>query len=474
MDCLPINWHEGLFLQPHHFQAADRYWTNLVQTSERWDHPYGYGLEDISCGFQGTQFRVDRIRARMPNGTLVQHEGNAAPLTVDVKQAIDRGTPTKIFLCIPQLRPRESNIEHEPSGGRTRFRAIAQEIFDDTQSGGTEQMIECRLLNVRLLLETDDRSGFEQLPIAQVVRSASGDAAPRIDDQYIPPALSIAAWQQLGHGIVRGIQDLLVQRINELVELLRDVNLRDNILEVSQAGRFALLDRLNELSTTLGVMLPALGVHPLTAYAELCRIVSRISIYRREKRVPELPHYDHDNLGFVFHEVATLIRIILASIQFNDFMQENFLWKGDVMLAQLRPAWFDPRVDWYIGVDRGERASDTQCRQLLSTRNSFVWKFGANDQDIYRLAAVGLKLTEVDRVPSLPPHQYWSYWKVTKDEGDHVFHAVGKTQIVAAFIRDRKHHTFQPAQYAETSRFPIVDPKGDMLDFQLALFGVRR
>ena len=279
--------------------------------------------------------------------------------------------------------------------------------------------------------------------LRHVNRSASGDAGPQLDDKYIPPVLAIQAWQQLGRGIVRGIFDLLVQRINELVEMLRDVNIRDHVLEVSHGGRVALLDRLNELSTTLGVMLPALGVHPFTSYCELCRIVGRLSIYRREKRVPELPRYDHDNLGFVFLEVATMIRVILASIQFNDCMQESFLWKGDVMLAELRPAWFDPRVDWYIGVDRGERVSNAQCRQLLSTKNNFVWKFGGNDQDIYQLASVGLKLTEIDRVPTLPPHQYWSYWKVAKDEADHVFRAIGKTQVIAAFVRDRKIHTFQ-------------------------------
>jgi len=44
---LPVHWSEGLFLQPHHLQAADRYWTETLQTSEQWDHPYYYGLRTL-------------------------------------------------------------------------------------------------------------------------------------------------------------------------------------------------------------------------------------------------------------------------------------------------------------------------------------------------------------------------------------------------------------------------------------------
>lgn len=47
MRNLPVNWCEGLFLRPHHFQAADRYWTEALTNSEGWDHAYHYGLRHI-------------------------------------------------------------------------------------------------------------------------------------------------------------------------------------------------------------------------------------------------------------------------------------------------------------------------------------------------------------------------------------------------------------------------------------------
>ena len=474
MKNLPVNWHEGLFLHPHHFQAADRYWTELTSTSEQWDHPYNYGLQEYSCGFEGNVFRVDKIHARMRDGTLIRRDENAPPLTIDLTSALLRDAPVRIYLCVPKLRPRDANVTPDGGDQRARYLAIVRQSFDENQSGGNEQELECRELNVRLLLESDERQGYEQLPIAQVKRSASDDASPQLDEHYIPPVLGIDASLQLGKGVVRGVHDLLIQQINELVELLRDVNIRDHILEVAQSGRVALLDRLNEMSTVLGVMLPALGIHPLTSYGELCWIVAKLAIFAREKRVPKLPRYDHDNLGPIFREVASLIRVILESIQFKDYLQKNFVWEGNIMQAELTPAWFDPRVDWYIGVDRADRASDADCRELLSRKNDFLWKFGGKDRDIYQLQAVGLKLQEIDRVTALPPHQYWSYWQVAKDELDHVYRAVSKTQIVAAFMSDRKNRSFEPSQYVGTSRFPVVTRNGELVEFQLSLFGVRR
>jgi type VI secretion system protein ImpJ len=409
----------------------------------------------------------------MRDGTLIDRAGNDPPLVIELKSALEQSSPARVYVCVPRLRPREQNVSRDIAGATTRYSAQVRELFDESQSGGNEQQLECRAINVRLMLETDDRNGFEELPIAQVKRSSGGDPVPQLDDRYIPPLLSTDSWTQLSKGIVRGVHDLLIQRIDELVEMLRDVNIRDHILEVAQSGRIALLDRLNDLSTTLGILLRARGVHPFLSYSELCRIVGQLSIYRVEKRVPALPHYDHDDLGFVFREVARLIRVILESIQFNDYLRANFVWRGDIMLADLSSAWFDDRMDWYLGVDRANAASDAECRKWLSTQNNFVWKFGGNDQDIYRLNAVGLKVQDADAVRTLPPHQYWSFWKVVK-EPPHVYQAVSNNNVVAAYIRDRKFHAFQAAQFLETSRLPVVKPNGDMLEFQLALFGVRR
>ncbi len=39
MQYLPVHWYEGLFLRPHHFQAADRHLAELLHTSLEFDQP---------------------------------------------------------------------------------------------------------------------------------------------------------------------------------------------------------------------------------------------------------------------------------------------------------------------------------------------------------------------------------------------------------------------------------------------------
>ena len=43
----PVHWHEGMFLRPQHFQAADRHWEELIAISSQWDNAYNYGLRSI-------------------------------------------------------------------------------------------------------------------------------------------------------------------------------------------------------------------------------------------------------------------------------------------------------------------------------------------------------------------------------------------------------------------------------------------
>ena len=74
MRNLPVHWYEGLFLRPQHFQAAERSWTEALQTSDRYDHHYPYGLRRFAFSEEAIgnyQFQVLVCEARMRDGTLL-------------------------------------------------------------------------------------------------------------------------------------------------------------------------------------------------------------------------------------------------------------------------------------------------------------------------------------------------------------------------------------------------------------------
>ena len=42
-----VHWDEGMFLRPHHFQAAQRYQLDLGARGAKWDYHYNWGLRNI-------------------------------------------------------------------------------------------------------------------------------------------------------------------------------------------------------------------------------------------------------------------------------------------------------------------------------------------------------------------------------------------------------------------------------------------
>jgi type VI secretion system protein ImpJ len=72
------------------------------------------------------------------------------------------------------------------------------------------------LIGFCIELGTQGLSGYELLPIAQIKRASEGEAAPQLDANFIPPLLLVDAWPGLSRDIVRGIYDIIGQKIEVL------------------------------------------------------------------------------------------------------------------------------------------------------------------------------------------------------------------------------------------------------------------
>ena len=187
MQNLPVHWSEGLFLQPHHLQANDRYWTEITQTSQQWDHPYHYGLRDADISAEAIanqQFELRSCHARMKDGTLVSLDGGQGLDRVELKEAFAKAAEVQVSLAVPKLKLGRVNVggARGPAsdGPPPRYLENRRGVQDESL-GGNDQEIAFRDLNVRLLLSTQDTAGYETLPIAQVRRAGekTGRAAAR-------------------------------------------------------------------------------------------------------------------------------------------------------------------------------------------------------------------------------------------------------------------------------------------------------
>jgi type VI secretion system protein ImpJ len=435
MRNLPVHWSEGMFLRPHHFQAADRYWNEVLTISEHWDHEYNYGLRQIDFSvdaIKNFQFQLNSCQARMKDGTLISLEqGQSGVDRLDLKGAMEElaggrraldlkegfaSTPVlRVYLAAPKLKLGAVNVARDGQASTQRYQAQVLPLQDES-SGGNDQDIEFRSLSVRLLLSTQDLAGYEVLPIADIQRASEQDATPRLSLNYIPPLLAVDAWPPLALDIVRAIYD----RVGHTIERLSEQVVSHGISLVSQEpgdlDRLMMLSQLNEAYAVLGVMAFASGVHPLVAYTELCRLVGKLSIFGPTRRVPEVPRYDHDDLARIFYWVKQQIELLLAQIPEWEYDQVFFEGTRTGMQARLQPKWLNADWKWYVGVTH-ENVSEKECTALLS---SIDWKLGSANrvEALFKYRAEGLKLVPLGRPPRpLPMYGNWLYFEVTQ-QGD--------------------------------------------------------
>ncbi len=471
MRHLPVHWSEGLFLRPHHFQAADRYWTETLQTSEHWDHPYNYGVQAIELGEEAIanyQFQINVCHARMKDGTLISIEPGQEPDRVDLREAFESESTVRVFLAVPKLKMGSTNVAPPDDPGQSRYAQIDQSVQDESL-GGNDQELQFRSPNIRLMLSTQDLAGYEVLPIAQVQRAGEKEAIPRVDQAYFPPTMAIDAWPPLGRDVVRAIYDIIGQKSEVLNQ---QISSRGTTMDTQQPGdlsRLVMLSELNQAYATLGVLGFAAGVHPFQAYVELVRIIGQLSIFGVGYRPPEVPHYDHDDLARIFYWAKKQIELLLGAIKPPQYEQRFFVGEGKGMQVALDPKWFNLEWEWFVGVSRGGELSEADCLTLLSP-GGLNWKLGSARQvdRLFEFGAEGLHLTPLKQAPqALALGRNWLYFQVSR--GNVAWKEVLETESLAMRLKDS---LIVNRDELRGTRDLIVAVAGKQVPLQFALFAV--
>jgi type VI secretion system protein ImpJ len=469
MRNLPVHWSEGMFLRPHHFQAADRYWTEMLTTSEQWDNQYNYGLRKLELSreaIENFQVQVNVCHARMRDGSLISLDAGQELDRLDLKPAFASESVVRIYLAVPKLNMGGVNVATAPAGNSRYVETTSSP--QDESSGGNDQEIQFRALNVRLLLSTQDLAGYEVLPIAQVQRAGEGAATPRLDADYIPPVLAIDAWPPLGRDIVRAIYDIIGKKVEVLTQQVVNRGITLTSQEPGDLDRLLMLAQLNEATATLAVLAFALGIHPLVAYVELCRIVGQLSIFGAERRTPEIPAYDHDDLARIFRYIKERIELLLGSIRDYEYEQRFFVGEGKGMRVSIESKWLGSDWQWFVGVLRGN-LSEKECLALLSP-GELDWKLGSARQvdALFEYGAEGLHMTPLAQAPrALPPSRDWIYYEVSRQGTS--WKDVLDTQTLAMRLKDT---LIVNRAELQGERKLVVSVRGKSVPLQFALFAV--
>ncbi|MHB8955531.1 MAG: type VI secretion system baseplate subunit TssK [Pirellulaceae bacterium] len=413
----PVHWHEGMFLRPQHFQAADRHWEEQVAVSSQWDNAYNYGLRSIELSrdaLANYQVQLVDCEARMRDGTLISFRSGQAPDRVDLKASFAVESEVTVYLALPKLALGRSNVgAHAAADHRYVVQTLA--VQDESQ-GGNDQEIQFLDTAVRLLLSTQAPTGFELLPVARIRRAGQEEATPELDDDYIPPVLAIDAWSPLGTGIVRAIYDIIGRKIEVLSARVaeRSINLTSH--DQGDLDDLLMLSLLNQAYAVVHCLTFAQSVHPFVCYYELCRVVGMLAIFDAARRITDIPKYDHDDLAGIFKWIKARIEMLLGTTQKLDYEQRFFVGTERGMQVAIKSEWLHSGWQWFVGVN-GHNISENECRDLLRP-GKLDWKMGSSQQVdlIFKHGMPGVEQVELVQAPrALPARRGWVYYEVKRE-----------------------------------------------------------
>jgi len=306
-----VVWSEGMFLNPQHFQQQERYLEQFVHGKCHAMGAYAWGISEFEYDKDLLKLgKISIIRATgiFPDGTPFSFpEHDQCP---DVLEVPVNTSQQIVYLAIPVKRP--GALEILPSGeaqGVARYSSVKQQVRDVSLDGSEPLQIDVANPRLRLLLESDDLSGYATIAIVNINETRE-DKNVLLDEHFIATCLECATNAKLT-GFLTELVGLLHHRGEAIAGRLADIQ-RGGTAEIADYMMLQMINRLEPLAAHLSKLK---SLHPLNLYTEMVQMVGEFSTFVTEtKRPPTFSPYLHGNLQQTFQPVMATLRECLTMV----------------------------------------------------------------------------------------------------------------------------------------------------------------
>jgi type VI secretion system ImpJ/VasE family protein len=455
-----IHWHEGLFLQPHHLQAQQRQMLDGFADERRlgWAYPYGVVDARVSAdAIENMLVRFDRLVAVMPSGTVVDFPETADLPPLDIKKAFAADSSAfTIYLGIPLYYPNRANtVDSEAAGGAgaaagssdwrvNRVFRLAEVELRDENTGQNAQAALVRRLNARLLLDGDDRTDLEVIPVLRIVHAAGpGVGLPRQDPAFIPPCLVLTGSATLRE-MVRDLGNGVDASRKELASQMARGGFTVDAMRGAQFEQAIRLQTLSRASVRLGPLASTPAVTPLVAYQELRQLLAELTALEPgQGDGADVAPYDHNNLALSFGELSMQLRMRLRATVAARYLNVTFARGEDRLLtAALTAEHLAAASEFFLAVQSKQDPRAVVTLVEDADRFKLLAKSFAN-QRIF-----GVKLAEERHPPvELPAQGGMTYFRLLRTESARMWERVVAEHAIAARWIDMESSDFSLVLY---------------------------
>lgn len=331
---LPIQWHEGMLLSPHHFQQQDLRWDSLLLHQSADLAPFPWGVLELSFdegALKDGILRVLELRGRFPDGLAFHYSANedpelAAPLAPHLERLSAQPLPVHVAVC--GVRPGQSLL----GGELARYDSVEVAGAVDVNTGDGELSIPRLRPRLQLLLEDDPPAKFVSFPLARVIYQNGQFTFA----DYAPPSLKVAESSRLG-GLCADVARRLREKAAYLAEQMRSPSAAERAPQTLE--RRLMVHALSAGLPPLEALLQTGRAHPFSLYLALCTVLGQVAMLGNQPVPPRLPAYDHNDPLRAFAEVRRLVFHAAEEGVHETFSAYPFHFEGDVFRLVFDPAW---------------------------------------------------------------------------------------------------------------------------------------
>jgi type VI secretion system protein ImpJ len=362
----PLFWHQGIYLQPQHFQLLDRSCQGLFTPYRQYMTPdfWGVGGMEILDGALGARsFDLQKGQFLFPDGTFVSLPGNALIDARAFDEAwVKDGKPLTVYLGIRNWTDDSENVTVLPTlesveSVHTRFAASADtEEVRDLHGGGPEGQVKRLYFVLKIFWETEmDKLGdYQLIPVAQLEKFG---AEIRLSNDFIPPCVSLAASESL-RNLAEEIRDQVTARAYQLEEHKSKRGVQTAEFGSRDMVYFLALRSINRYVPLLFHCTQAEHVHPWHLYGVLRQLIGELTTFSERVSVlgeledgkTKIPDYDHRDLWGCFSAAQDMISHLLDEITAGPEYVIRLVHDGSYYSADLKPAIFEGRNRYYLAV----------------------------------------------------------------------------------------------------------------------------
>jgi len=360
----PLFWHQGLFLQPQHFQLLDLSFQSLLTPFHHFGEPHFWGLGEIEI----QKAALGRRSLNLLKGNFLFPDGSYTVLPVNALIEarpfevawVEGGKPFPVYVGLKKWNEAGENVTvldklENLSEITTRFVTTADpEEVKDLHSGGPKGQVKRLYYVLKIFWETewDQLGDYVLIPLAQLERAGE---EIKISEHYIPPCLTISGSEPL-FKIIKEIRDQISARSHQLEEYKSQRGIQTAEFGSRDMVYLLALRSLNRYVPILFHFTETQQVHPWTVYGVIRQMIGELSSFSERVNVMGeledgtriLPNYDHRSLWECFSAAQALITQLLDEITAGPEYVIRLVYDGTYFAADLKPAIFEGRNRFYL------------------------------------------------------------------------------------------------------------------------------